>query len=140
MQLLARPNNPNLICFRLPQPERALAKAVAGKTTPLKIAAVRLSLIPFPLSTDTCGLLSLSRTLSRLSPWQRQSCELRICLIRPRGRRQSRTTHTQTFYMHTYTRTHYRYAFTLQICIHHPMTPIPRLRLLRTPSVTGRGL
>ena len=94
MQLLARPNNPNLICFRLPQPERALAKAVAGKTTPLKIAAVRLSLIPFPLSTDTCGLLSLSRTLSRLSPWQRQSCELRICLIVAWGKEQPRPTHT----------------------------------------------
>src|SRR4029434_10918026 len=112
MQLLARPNNPNLICFRLPQPERALATAVAGKTTPLKIAAVRLSLIPFPLSTDTCGLLSLSRTLSRLSPWQRQSCELRICLIVAWGKEQPRPTHTQTFYMHTNTRTHYRYAFT----------------------------
>src|SRR4029434_1158388 len=54
MQLLARPNNPNLICFRLPQPARALAKAVAGKTTPLKIAAVRISLIPLLLSIDTC--------------------------------------------------------------------------------------
>ena len=80
-RLLPRPNNPNLICFRPPQPAGALAKAVAGTTTPLKIAAVRLSCIPFPLSTDTCGLLSLSRTFSRLSPWQRQSCELRICLI-----------------------------------------------------------
>src|SRR4029434_1449987 len=131
MQLLARPNNPNLICFRLPQPERALAKAVAGKTTtPLKIAAVRLSLIPFPLSTDTCGLLSLSRTLSRLSPWQRQSCELRICPIVAWGKEQPRPTHTRTLhelYIHTHVHTTHRYAFT-------PPTPHPMPSPLHTPS------
>src|SRR4029434_935291 len=39
--------------------------------------------------------------------------------------------YSYTNFLHAYTRT-----YTLQICIHHPTTPIPRLRLLRSPSVT----
>src|SRR4029434_4513107 len=40
--------------------------------------------------------------------------------------------HELSTYIHTYTRTYY-----IQICNHPPMTPIPRLRLLHTPHVTG---
>ena len=122
------PNTPNLICFRPPPASTGPAKAVAGTTTPLKSAAVRLSHIPFPLPPDTCGLLSLSRTLSRLSPWQRLSCELRICPMWPWWRRQPRPT-IHKLYTHTHVHTTHGYA--------PPTPPIPRLRLLRSPSVTG---
>jgi len=42
---------------------RADLGAVTGTTTPLKFAEVRISRIPSPLSTDTCGLLTISQDL-----------------------------------------------------------------------------
>src|SRR4029434_549967 len=127
MQLLARPNNPNLICFRLPQPERALAKAVAGKTTPLKIAAVRLSLIPFPLSTDTCGLF-----VSVQDPFKAVSMATTILRTENLSDCGLGEGTTQAYsYMNFCMDFTYIHTYILLTDMHSlPPPPIPRLRLL----------
>jgi len=117
MQLLARPSNPNRICFRLPQP----AKAVTGTTTLLKIVEVSLSFpSPFPQTPVDCcfcpgpfqGCLHGN---DHLADWQLSDCGLG---------EDDNPGHSYTNFQHT--------------DMHSlPSPPIPRLRLLCTPSVTG---